>query len=82
MEDRRVAYRVLVWRPVRNGLFERPKSGREDSNKKDMQNVGWCARTGLIWLMIMTGSFEFHKRPEICRLANDLLPFQEVFCSM
>ena len=56
VEDRRGAYRVLVWRPVRNRPLGRPKSRREDNNKMEMQDVGWRAWTGLIWLRIMTSS--------------------------
>jgi hypothetical protein len=33
MEDRRDAYRVLVWRPVRKRPLERPKRRWENNNK-------------------------------------------------
>jgi len=40
MKDRRVAYGVLVWRPVRKRALGRPKRRWEDKNKMDIQNVG------------------------------------------
>jgi hypothetical protein len=41
MEDRRVAYRVLVWIHVRKRPLGRPKRIREDNNKMDIQKEGW-----------------------------------------
>jgi len=35
MNDRKVAYRVLVWRPVRNGPLERHKRRWEDDDDDD-----------------------------------------------
>jgi hypothetical protein len=46
MGEGRGAYRILVGRP----------EGRwEDNIKMDLQEVGWGAWTGLIWLRIGTG---------------------------
>jgi hypothetical protein len=54
MGEGRGAYRILVgnpeWRPL-----ERPRSRWEDNIKIDLQEVGWGAWTGLIWLRIETG---------------------------
>jgi hypothetical protein len=41
MKDRRVAYRVLMWRSVRKRPLGRPKPRWEDKNKMDVQEVGW-----------------------------------------
>jgi hypothetical protein len=41
MNDRRGAYRVLVWRPVRKRSLERPKRTWRDNNKMAIQEVGW-----------------------------------------
>jgi len=35
--------------------FGRPKGSWEDNIKMDLQEVGWLAKTGLIWLWIGTG---------------------------
>jgi hypothetical protein len=53
MGDGRGAYRVLVWKS--DG--KRPLTGHrwEDNIKMDLQEVGWGAWTGLIWLRIWTG---------------------------
>ena len=56
MKDMRGVYMVLVWRPVRKRPLGRPKCRWENNNKMDMQEEGWWAWTGLIWLWICTGS--------------------------
>jgi hypothetical protein len=56
MGEGRGAYRVLVGRPEgRKEPLGRPRRRWEDSNKIDLQEVGWGAWTGLIWLRIGTG---------------------------
>jgi hypothetical protein len=49
------AYRVLVGRPERRRLLRRPRRRWEDNIKMYLQEVGWGAWTGLIWLTIGTG---------------------------
>jgi hypothetical protein len=51
----RGAYRVLVGRPERRRPLGRPRRRWEDNIKIDLQEVGWRAWTGLIWLRIGTG---------------------------
>jgi hypothetical protein len=41
MGERRVAYRVLEWKPERKGLLGRPRLSWEDNIKVDLQDVGW-----------------------------------------
>jgi hypothetical protein len=53
--DRKGAYTVLVGRPERKTPLERPRRRWEDNIKMDLQEVGWGAWTGLIWLRIGTG---------------------------
>ena len=50
MRDRRVAYRVVVERPL-------GRLGRrwDDNIKKYLQEVGWGAWTGSVWLRRGTG---------------------------
>jgi hypothetical protein len=55
MGEGRGAYRVLVGRPEVRRPLERPRRRWEDSIKMDLQEVGWGAWTGLIWLRIGTG---------------------------
>ena len=54
MGERRGVYRVLAGKPVGKRPFGIPKRGWEDTIKMDLQEVGWGARTGLIWLRIGT----------------------------
>jgi len=52
MGDRRGACRILV----KNSVGKRPLGSRwEFSIKMDLQEVGWAAWTGLIWLRIGRG---------------------------
>jgi hypothetical protein len=55
MGEGRGAYRILVGRPERRRPLGRPRHRWEDNNKMDLQEVGWGAWTGLIWLRIGTG---------------------------
>jgi hypothetical protein len=55
MGDRRGAYRVLVGRPEGKRPIEIPRRRWEDNIKMDLQEVGWRAWSGLIWLRIGTG---------------------------
>jgi hypothetical protein len=55
MGEERGAYRVLVGRPERRRPLGRSRRRWEDNIKKDLQEVGWGAWTGLIWLKIGTG---------------------------
>jgi hypothetical protein len=51
----RGAYRILVGRPEGRRPLVRPRRRWEDNIKMDLQEVGWGAWTGLIWLRIGTG---------------------------
>jgi hypothetical protein len=55
MGEWRGAYRVLVGRPEGRRTLERPSRRWEDNIKMDLQDVGWGAWIGLIWLRIGTG---------------------------
>jgi hypothetical protein len=55
MGEGRGAYRVLVGRPQGKRPLGRPRYRWEDNIKMDLQEVGWGAWTGLIWLRIGTG---------------------------
>jgi hypothetical protein len=55
MGEGRGAYRVLVGRPEGRRPFGRSRRRWEDNIKMDLQEVGWGAWTGLIWLRIGTG---------------------------
>jgi hypothetical protein len=54
MDDGRGAYRVLVGRPEERRPLGRPRRRWEYNSKMDLQEVGWGAWTGLIWLRIGT----------------------------
>jgi hypothetical protein len=41
MGDRRNAYRVLVEKPERRRLLERPRHRWQDNIKTDLQEIGW-----------------------------------------
>jgi hypothetical protein len=55
MGEGRGAYRILVGRPEGRRLLGRPRRRWENNIKMDLQEVGWGAWTGLIWLRIGTG---------------------------
>jgi hypothetical protein len=55
MEERRGAYRSLVERPEGRRPLGTPRHRWEDNINMDLQDVGWGAWTGLIWLRIGTG---------------------------
>jgi hypothetical protein len=48
-------YRILVGRPEGRRPLEKPTRRWEDNIKMDLQEMGWRAWTGLIWLRIGTG---------------------------
>jgi hypothetical protein len=47
MEEKRVAYRILVGRPEGRRPLGRPKHRWEDDITMDLQEVGWGVWTGL-----------------------------------
>ena len=53
--ERRSVYGVLVGKPEGKRPIGRPRRKWEDNIKTDLQEVGWDAWTGLIWLRIRTG---------------------------
>jgi hypothetical protein len=55
MGEERGAYRVLVGRPEGRRPLGRPRRRWEYNIKMDLQEVGWGALTGLIWLRVGTG---------------------------
>jgi hypothetical protein len=55
MSEGRGAYRILVGRPEGKRPLGRPRRRWENNIKMDLQEVGWGAWTGLIWLRIGTG---------------------------
>ena len=55
MGDAKDAYRVLVGRPDGRRPLRRRRHRLEDIVKMDVQEVGWGAWTGLIWLRTGTG---------------------------
>ena len=60
--ERRGVYRVLVEKPEGRRLLGRPRRRWEDNIKMDLQEVGWGAWTGLIWLRIGTGEGHLYMR--------------------
>ena len=50
--DRRGAYGVLVGRPEGRRPVGRPMHRWENVIKMDIQEVGWGAWTGLLWLRV------------------------------
>jgi hypothetical protein len=55
MGTKRVAYRILVGRPDGKRPLGRPRLRWEVNIKMYLQQFGWGAWTGLIWLRIVTG---------------------------
>jgi hypothetical protein len=55
MGEGRGAYRISVGRPEGRRPLGRPRHRWEDNIKMELQEVGWGAWTGLIWLRIGTG---------------------------
>jgi len=53
--ERRGVYRVLVGKPEGKRPLGRPMCRWEDNIKMDLQEMGWGAWTGLIWLRIRIG---------------------------
>jgi hypothetical protein len=55
MGEGKGAYRILVGRPEGRRLLGKPRRRWDDNIKMDLEEVGWGAWTGLIWLRIGTG---------------------------
>jgi hypothetical protein len=55
MGERRGVYRILVVKPEGKRSLRRRRRRWEDNIKRDFQDVGCGAWTGLIWFMIGTG---------------------------
>jgi hypothetical protein len=55
MGEERGAYRVLVGRPEGRRPLGRSRRRWEDNIIMDLQEVGWGAWTGLLWLRIRAG---------------------------
>jgi hypothetical protein len=55
MRERRGAFKVLVGKLQGIRPLGRPRHRWEDNIKMDLQEVGWGAWTGLMWLKIGTG---------------------------
>jgi hypothetical protein len=55
MGEGRGAYRILVGRPEGRRPLGLPRCRWKDNIKMNLQEVGWGAWTGLIWLRIGTG---------------------------
>ena len=53
--EKRGIYRVLVWKPVGKRPLGRTRRRWEVNIKMDLQEVGWEAWSGLIWLRTGTG---------------------------
>ena len=56
MEERRGAYRVLVWIAEGSRPLGRPRHRWEDNMTMDLQDIEWGAWTGLICLRMRTGN--------------------------
>jgi hypothetical protein len=55
MGERKGAHRILVWKHEgEKKTLGRPRHRWEDNIKMGLQEVGWEAWTGLIWLRIGT----------------------------
>jgi len=54
MGKKRGAYRVMVEKPEEKTQLGRPGLRWEDNIKMDLQELGWWAWTGLVWLRIGT----------------------------
>jgi hypothetical protein len=52
--ERRSVYRVLVGKPEGKRPLGRPRRRWEDNIETDLQEVGWGAWTGSIWLRLGT----------------------------
>jgi hypothetical protein len=50
MGERKSAYRGLVWKPEGKRPLRRSRRRWENNIKMDLQEFGWGAWTGLIWL--------------------------------
>ena len=55
MEEGRGVHKVLMGKPDGKRPLGRPRPRWEDNIKMDLQEMGYVAWTGLIWLEIGTG---------------------------
>jgi hypothetical protein len=55
MGEHGILYRVLVGKPEGERPLGTPRCRWEENIKLDLQDMGWGAWTGLIWLRIWTG---------------------------
>jgi hypothetical protein len=62
VEERRGTYRILVWKLEGKKPLGRPRSKWENNIRMYLQEVGWRAWTGLIWIRVETGVRQFSKR--------------------
>jgi hypothetical protein len=85
------AHSALMGKPEGRRPLGRRRRRWEDNIKMDLREVGWRARTGLIWLRTGTGgkllwirlwTFGFHKMWRISWVALNVLASQEGLCSM
>jgi len=70
---KRGAYRIMVEKPKEKTPLGRPGLRWEDNIKMDLQEIGWCAWTRLVWLRIGTGGELWG----ISSLAEELLVSQK-----
>jgi hypothetical protein len=54
MEKKRGAYRVMMEKPEKKTQFGRPGLRWENNIKMALQELGWWAWTGLVWLRMGT----------------------------
>jgi len=73
MGKNRGAYRVMVEKPEEKTPTGRPGLRWEDNIKIDLQELGWWAWTGLVWLRLGTGGELWG----ISSLAKELLVSQK-----
>jgi hypothetical protein len=55
MGERKGVYRVLGGKPKGKRPLERPRHRWENNIKMDLQEIGWGAWAGSIWVRIGTG---------------------------
>ena len=55
MGEKSSVYRILVGKPEEKRPLGRPRRRLEENITMDLQEVGWGAWTGLIWLRTGTG---------------------------
>ena len=81
-DERKWAYRFLIGKLEGTRPLGKPRPGCEGIISMDLQEVGWGALTGLIWLRVETGgghllkrwwTYRFHTLRGISRLTKNLL---------